>query len=72
MIFSKAQIKGNINTSLIDVHPPERSTDDALIAAALPVALALVDEGVCRRWHVPAEAFPTRPIFHYVIAVRLL
>ena len=44
-------------TRLIDIHPPQGTTYEAMVSTTLPVALALIHDGVCWRWIVATEAF---------------
>ena len=43
-------------TCLIDVHPPQRSANELVVPLTLPITLALVHQGVVRRWLIAAEA----------------
>ena len=46
-------------TRLIDIHPPQGTTYEAMVSTTLPVALALIHDGVRWRWIVAAEALPS-------------
>ena len=46
-------------TCLKDIHSPQGTTYEAMVSTALPIALALIHDGVCWRRIIAAEALPS-------------
>ena len=58
-VKSSQDISYSILTRRIDIHPPQGSTHQVVVSTALPVTLALIQDGVRWRRIVPTEAFPS-------------